>query len=488
MIQNEQILEYIDGLLGPDAEQALFDAMARQPELRSALRQFISIGDAVRSDREAYTPPSDVERALMNDLGLGNLAPYAGAPAVSGAIARLSSFGGRFWGMMMSFLLGALLAGSTVVYVMSDRADDRIAAERSAPSATGDAAPGDAAPGGAAPGDAESEGKSADSRAPGVVPQSGGGMADASPVADDAVRMNATAINGNREGGTGLASSSSRRNGERPAGQRLGSSRSGSGTYHSDGALGGGSDNRRQGGGGPLDASGSAIVSQPPALADTPSGASGSGMASRPDVTPVQPRNMGRRAEIPRDNVMEDMPARVPQEPVDLVPEPDGAGDRTRSITLEARLNLGGAYNPNNALRSPSPTDDLMGSLLFHPSNSFALGLEIGKESYDQTLYSVSTDTLQVEQRPSYLWFGATGRLYLGELPFNGIETFVQGTAAYSTGGPVMRLRLGGRMPLAPAWDVTFGVETAGLIYTFQDRQSVSGRWGITGGVQWMIW
>lgn len=476
MIQNEQILEYIDGLLGPDAEQALFDAMARQPELRSALRQFISIGDAIRSDREAYTPPSDVERALMNNLGLGNLAPYAGAPAVSGAISRLSSFGSRFWGMMMSFLLGALLAGSTAVYVMSDTADNRIVAGREAPDAAGDAVPGRVAPGGAA-----SERMPADKRSPGAVPQSGAAMADASGDGDEAAGMNGnTAGTANAPSGGG--------NGERLAEYRTRSGRSNasstaSGAYRSDRTLGGGSDNRRRGGGG---ASAPATVSQPPALADRSDG--NSGIAPLPDVTPVQPRQTDQRAEIPRESLMDDAPSRAPQEPLPLAPEPDGDADHTRSITLEARLNLGGAYNPNNALRNPSPTDDLMGAVFFHPTNSFALGLELGKESYDQTLYSVSTDTLQVEQRPSYLWFGATGRLYLGELPFNNIETFVQGTAAYSTGGPVVRLRLGGRMPVSPAWDVTFGLETAGLIYTFQDRQSVSGRWGISGGVQWTLW
>ncbi len=478
MIQNEQILEYIDGLLDPDAEQTLFDAMARQPELRSALRQFIAIGDAVRSDREAYTPPSDVERALMNDLGLRNLAPYGGAPAVSGAISRLSSFGGRFWGMMLSFLLGALLAGSTVAYVMNDPSGTRIMAERDAPSAAGDAAPG------ASSGGAASQGNPAGGRAPGAVAQAGGGMADIPSRTDGAA-----GVNGNGAGGTDPAApSSTQGNGGGSAGQRLRSSRTASGTYRSEGALGGGPDNRRQGGGGSLGASGPATVPPPPSLADTPSDASGSGLGALPDVTPVRPRTASRSVEMPRENAMEDAPPRAPQEPVQLLQEPDGAGDRTRSITLEARLNLGGAYTPNNALRSPSPTDDLMGAILFHPANSFAVGLELGKESYDQTLYSVSADTLQVEQRPSYLWFGATGRLYLGELPFNGIETFLQGTAAYSTGGPVLRLRLGGRMPLAPAWDVTFGLETAGLIYTFQDRQSVSGRWGISGGVQWMLW
>ena len=94
MTQSEAILEYIDGTLDHDAEQALFDSMARHPELRSTLRQFISIGSAVHADREAYAPPAHVEQALL--AGLGLVPSSTGAVAASSATGSLLGwFGGK---------------------------------------------------------------------------------------------------------------------------------------------------------------------------------------------------------------------------------------------------------------------------------------------------------------------------------------------------------------------------------------------------------
>ncbi len=111
MIQSEHILEYIDGQLDTESEQELFDALAGRPDLRSALRQFISIGQAVHADREAYTPPADVERDLF--AGLGFTAADLGFTTSSmGIMARLGAvIAGRFWGAVDAFVLGVLLAG-----------------------------------------------------------------------------------------------------------------------------------------------------------------------------------------------------------------------------------------------------------------------------------------------------------------------------------------------------------------------------------------
>jgi hypothetical protein len=208
---------------------------------------------------------------------------------------------------------------------------------------------------------------------------------------------------------------------------------------------------------------------------------------SSADITPAQLRTVDGEQAIPNEGTTA-FPSRAPERFMEVT-EPDYGDpeERTGSFTAELRGNLGGAYTPNNALRSSSATDNLMLGLYGHVNNSVALGAEIGKESYDQTLYYFGADTLQVEQRPSYMWFGATGRLYLGEIPFGGIETFLQGTAAYSTGGPVMRLRLGGQMPLGAGFDLTLGGETSGLIYTFKDQRFISGRWGVTVGAQWTL-
>ena len=53
MNKSDMILEFIDGTLDSGSEQSLFDNLAAQPELRTELRQYVMIGDAVRSDREA---------------------------------------------------------------------------------------------------------------------------------------------------------------------------------------------------------------------------------------------------------------------------------------------------------------------------------------------------------------------------------------------------------------------------------------------------
>src|SRR5688500_4205909 len=89
MRRSESIFEFIDGSLDSVQEQELFDEMARAPEMRAELRQYIAIGEAVRADREAYVPPADAERSLMAGLGL---APIAGGAVVG--YSWLSRFAG----------------------------------------------------------------------------------------------------------------------------------------------------------------------------------------------------------------------------------------------------------------------------------------------------------------------------------------------------------------------------------------------------------
>ena len=122
MTQSELILEYIDGTLDGGAEQTLFEDMVQHPELRSELRQYISIGEAVRADREAFAPPAHIERSLMAGLGLSPLAGTiggGGASAVATGAAGVAAKVGmvKLWSLVTGFVIGVLLAGTTVYLV-----------------------------------------------------------------------------------------------------------------------------------------------------------------------------------------------------------------------------------------------------------------------------------------------------------------------------------------------------------------------------------
>ncbi len=477
MIQSEQILEYIDGLLDPDAEQALFDAMALQPELRSALRQFITIAEAVRADREAYTPPADVEHALMNGLGLASMLPYAEAAAGVGWRAGLFSFVGKFWGMMLSFLLGVLLAGSVVVYLADSPAwPEQHAAGVNASGPT-DGQTAAAGPDAVA---TQSSGAAAAEPHGGVHGNTSAADMRSANTSDLQAGSNARLDNdvvGNR------LSSSTRSGGGNARGDGRGSGRRSSGANQSGLYGAAGAERHAMNG----DGYGGDATLLPDITASAPVASSADAAMQAHAVTPVD----ARAVALPpaRAEAVGLFASHVPNGFLQISSLADGpAGEGAGMFALEARGNLGGAFSPNAARRTTSSTDNLMLGFLGYPSESFAVGLELGKESYDQTLYYYDEDTLQIEQRPSYMWLGATGRLYIGAIVPDGAEAFLQGTLAYSTGGPIVRFRIGGQMPLSPAFDLMVGLETSGLIYTFRDQQFISGRWGATGGVQWKPW
>ena len=137
MNQSDQMLEFIDGTLGVPQEQELFEQLAVHPELRTELRHYVQIGDAVRADREAFAPPADVERRLLGGLGLlplgGAAAGTAGAAA--GGLFGTSLLKGGLLHLIGGFILGALLAGGGVWYALDRSGDpsDAVAATSRAP-------------------------------------------------------------------------------------------------------------------------------------------------------------------------------------------------------------------------------------------------------------------------------------------------------------------------------------------------------------------
>jgi hypothetical protein len=134
MTASEQILEFIDGSLEAAEEENLFSEMASRSELRSELRELIAIGDAVRSDREAYAPPADVERALLAGLGLGLIGRGAAA-AIGVGGGMFASFKG-FLPMIASFALGAAIAGGGVFIATQNGADATAAGKATVESST----------------------------------------------------------------------------------------------------------------------------------------------------------------------------------------------------------------------------------------------------------------------------------------------------------------------------------------------------------------
>jgi hypothetical protein len=120
MKQSDQMLEFIDGTLGVPQEQELFEQLAAHPELRTELRHYVQIGDAVRADREAFSPPADVERRLLGGLGLfpfGSAVAGAGG-AAAGGLAGAALLKGGLLHLLSGFLLGALLVGGGVWFAL----------------------------------------------------------------------------------------------------------------------------------------------------------------------------------------------------------------------------------------------------------------------------------------------------------------------------------------------------------------------------------
>ncbi|MEO5929019.1 MAG: hypothetical protein ABIR47_03715 [Candidatus Kapaibacterium sp.] len=527
MTQSEAILEYIDGTLGHDAEQNLFESMARQPDLRSTLRQFISIGQAVHADREAYAPPAHVEQALLSGLGIPPIASSMATGAAGvGLMARMGLSGWRIWGMVASFILGALLAGGTVYMANGTSQATVIAGGSTNGNGTiaGTAANGNLAQNGgmarngnsaqngtiagtsgngnsAANGNPAQNGTGASAAGTPLMAQGGAigsGMGNASGVAigrSPATRnsVSRSTIARNDAGGnstrfhsrTTATSSRSGSNGASGANSN-GASRTAS-TSRNSGDNGGSVTTSSNG----ASASNSGGVHSNPADINAPL----EGSASVPKIaliTPTAPRGVPMTISAAPATSLSRAPEPLPAS--SLSPLDAGDGDPARVIG-ELRGMAGTSLNKTNALNNGSGLARAIQYVgvgaYWQLGTHFALGAEGGLEAYDQVLHYSNGDTAKVEQRPSYAWGGLAARYYFGNITAIGLEPFVQGTIGATSAGPLGRLRLGARHDFSGGkndFSMTGGVETSGMIYTANGSPAISGRWGATIGLELRLW
>jgi len=540
MIHNEQILEYIDGMLDPESEQALFDALARQPELRAAMRQFICIGEAVRADREAYAPPAEVERSLMAGIGLSPAELGFVAPSV-GIIERLGMLGGRYLGMIGAFILGVLLASVTVYQIVDVDGGDERGSAASHGSARGGTAAGGTVAGGTASsknGTTMNGGSAADDRGAaaglnnrgtgvGSSIQSGAGAQGAAASqgyggnassSASAPRVAETNIGSNdsrssrtsprssrsslretarmRSGNEALSSPAANNGNDIASSERANGSSERStirSTTSTDTRTSATSDGASRNEGVSLrDREGG--ISSPPR--EESAAENGSSMTS-PNAVAVESAKLRRsRADIGAASEYEGIAANRSPSSVALESMPassleiegsESDGGRHGAL-LEVRGQIGWSLNESNARTIGSAgRTSFAGGAYWQPVGSLALGVEGGMESYDQTLRYRNSDTLQIDQRPTYLWGGATLRYYLGALSINELAPYVQTTLGGTSAGPVLRFRLGTEYDLGINMAFTLSGEFSALFYSFDEQRLTSGRWGLTTGLQYNI-
>ncbi|MEP7219135.1 MAG: hypothetical protein ABI876_09475, partial [Bacteroidota bacterium] len=510
MTQSEAILEYIDGTLGHDAEQHLFESMARQPDLRSTLRQFISIGQAVHADREAYAPPAYVEHALLSGLGIPPIASsMASAAAGAGLMARMGLSGWRIWGMVASFILGALLAGGTV-YMANGTSQATVIAGAAGPASTngtgtiaGTAGNGNSAQNGgmdrngnsaqngtiastAGNGNSAVNGNPAqngNSGTNGNSAQNGNSATNANP-AQSGTGASAAGTPLMAQGGTigsGTGNASGVAIGRSPAarntvsrstiarndaggnstrfhsGTTATSSRSGS--NGASGANGNGASRTAStprssdgNGGSVTTSSNGASASNSGGVHNNPADITNApleGSASAPKIaliTSTAPRSVPMTISAAPATSLSRAPEPLPAS--SLSPLDAGDGDPARVIG-ELRGMAGTSLNKTNALNSGSGLARAIQyfgvGAYWQLGAHFALGAEGGLEAYDQVLHYSNGDTAKVEQRPSYAWGGLAARYYFGTITAIGLEPFAQGTIGATSAGPLGRLRLGAR-------------------------------------------
>lgn len=491
MNQSEMILEFIDGTLDGGREQRLFDEMARHPELRAELRQYVMIGDAVRADREAYSPPADVERRLLGGLGIlppvsagGGGAGAALGSAAGGTTASASASAGvaglfgrlglaRLKSALIPLVVGLVLGGAVGgggVYLAFDDGG------QSGPTVRTAAAGKDAGPTFAGSDRSANIAGNGSTAVPGGSPE----LKSSAPVSStSAVKSPANALSPDRvntvnthkrelngKGGGSISfSASSLSSSEKNKEGNLSAAAEGSASRDR---------NERDG-------------VENTAVAETSS-------ASRNTL-----RAVGSGALRPSDPLVEmgDLAPTAPEaqrSPAQL-PEPTATdlthGAAVPRFTLELRKGiLSQPFADNNARQVSGDflSEDLVVGGFYSPDENWYFGIEGGRERFTQSLFYNREDTLFVEQRPAVAWGGAVlGRkMSAFDIPF-----FVQGTMGASQyGGPIARGRvgldvmelLGGRTP--SAFSIPFSFEASSLVYTYNGQYLVTGNWGFSGGVR----
>jgi hypothetical protein len=448
MVDSEQILEFIDGSLDADVEQQLFNAMAHQPELRTALRQFIQIGEGVRSDREAFLPPAHVERDLFAGLGL---APIAGAVApevaAAGWLARLATLGSRFWPLMAAFFTGAVVAGGGTYLLTQQNINAQTTAAVSASTkVSGSAAPSQQQPVQAQP--------------PVQEPSASADMNPGSPIVEHS----------ESSGGRSLRNITSHTSHSRRTIRSQFPPTTTSVEASDETTLQ------------------SSSIAEPPvtteeaqATVTRPAIAPASVMP--PDVDAIMDSSAGTlRRQTPRQTVTlpsEDDKDRLPGQVVEFRKQID-----------HQQLVVNRARRAEESFQTFATEDFALGYYRRVGDLRLMLGLEGGIERYAQTLAVYRGDTTVVEQMPDYWWVGASGRYHFGTLPIIDVQPFVQFTGGFGRGG-VLRGRFGGNYQLPTFLGLNTALsasyEASALIYSFNGQPQLAGRYGFTGGIS-ILW
>lgn len=470
MTTSDKILEFIDGTLEGADEQTLFDAMARLPELRTELRHYVQIGDAVRADREAYVPPADVERRLLGGLGLIPLAATGGGAVAGGTAGMLGLLGLKsgLLPMMLGFILGGLLVGGGVWLVLDDDDDVSHVALRQA---DGNLIDGGTVDGGTVDGGVHANRE-------GVASRSGVGT------------------NGIADGATGWMSSIDRsaRGGSSPITSSGGSQAPTTSTptvIYRD---------RIKYLKAPTSSSKQGVkvvedIPTTPTRANTHNPASPTTPQDARTVTlmPIATPPPALQVDRPDDRRIDGLKMQAPSStPIIGAPTAEG-----RSMRLELRKSV--AERPfveNNArpvetqLINDFFSEGFVGGVHYDAFAKTSIGLEVGRERFSQSLLYNRADTLIIEQRPAILW--AAIAVNHDVRPFGVPLSLGVSLGGSEYAGPLVRGRVGfdlldlfgARLAGSPL-SVPITGEISSLVYTYNDQYMITGNLGLTAGVSY---
>lgn len=440
MTQSDMILEYIDGTLDPEAEQTLFEAMVHQSELRASLRQFITIGDAVRADREAFVPPAFIEQSLMAGLGLSTLgaevaAGGAGAgtgAAAGGFLARMVAFKG-VWSVVTAFVAGALMAGSGVYVSLHDTARPVV---------------------------------NPSTQAARVEPKQQLPVQEPLPVQEQ--------LPGRADAAPGLAASS-----QAPAETISGRTHA----HHSRSIDFQNSSQSLNGAGQGQDLQSieraADQVPSAPAVVDTAAAqprSSDIGAVAALSVPLELPPSM-REAPGTAGTELAEIPIESPTE------------ESPSMVMLEIRKQQAWSLQENRAriaqvsLLQQLFTEDIAFGSYLRLDEHLSVGAEVGWDRFSQTLSR--GETVRIDQEPKFFWGGLALR-YSGDRLFDALDIhpFLQATGGLTSVGPLLRTRLGTQWNLLGPLSWNLAGEASSMVYMTNGQRQLTGRFGVTLGMQ----
>lgn len=473
MSKSELILEFIDGTLDSAVEQGLFQEMAQHPELRSELRQFINIADAVHSDREAFAPPAHLEHALMAGIGL---IPATDSKNTAAGVMPANG-GNRFWLMTSSFILGALLAASTMWLMLRGDAainnESLVASPSSSPSTTANT-------------------NGASKQGEGSVMGNQGTNLSTIPSASSQVQSTVAATQPATVATAPAIASAKPQIRERIKYVYLPAPRDNNANVP---AATTSEDDRNDGAGTRI---GGLNANNPLAPSNQ----------SSPSVTVAEPADTAARvtelmlmlqSQPPHSLGLADTtPARITERRSTFLQSSSPLSAATKqdngvTIVSEVRYQFARNAVPTQALSaSYSLPENFAAGAYVQLSDAWHLGAEIGVERYAQTLLINRHDTLAIDQQPRYTWGGLAARYDFGAIPSMPARLYFQVTGGATSAGPLVRFRLGAPVQLADGVAISPGFEFSSLVYMFNNQRLFSGRWGATVGTEFnlskLIW